>query len=246
MSVSTTNSLNLLYKALAKLSSRKWTSPIGISLLQTSMILEQLEEFGSIYLVLGCSLALTSVVLNGEYDLQDLKEERKVLDHAKGHFAGVVEKALAWRLKDIEGRLGDPEKEVIENFDIIRQNLQSDFEIFSIDMTLLEHDIHKSLALDPKVVNSINSPDFEHVIKCIEYTYNCFQNGAYDLIYHFSTKPYYIFHLQNLVEKFLNPIQVQDHLNLVREQYGSETCKKILVYVILLLSKDYYLRYHAS
>ena len=238
MSVSTTNSLNLLYKALAKLSSRKWASPIGISLLQTSAILEQLEEFEPIYLVLGGSVGLGSVVLNSDCDLQDLREERKVLDHAKGHFAGVVEKALAWRLKDIEERLGDPEKEVIENFDIIRQNLQSDFEVFSIDMTLLEHDIHKSLALDPKIIKSINLPDFKHVIKCIEYSYNSFQNGAYDLNYHFSTKPYYIFHLQNLIEKFLNPIQVQDHLDLVHKQYGSETCKKMLAYVILLLSKD--------
>ena len=238
MSVSTTNSLNLLYKALTKLSSRKWTSPMGISLLQTSMILEQLKEFEPIYLVLGCSLALGSVVLNADSDLKDLKKERIVLDHAKGHFTGVVEKALAWRLKDIDGRLGDPEKEVIDNFDIIKQNLQSDFEVFSIAMTLLEHEIHKSLALDPKVVKSINSPDFEHVIKCIEYTYNCFQNGAYDLIYHFSTKPYYIFHLQNLVEKFLNPIQVQDHLDLVHKQYGSVTCTKMLDYVILLLAKD--------
>ena len=237
MSISVIDKFTFLKKALWKINSRKWTEPTGIALCQTASLLEEMVDFKPIVAVLGGALSLASILLNCEYNLMDLKEEKKELDSAKCHFTGVVEKALQWRLEDIQERLSDPNKEVIDNSDILKTMLQSDFTEISLEMTLIEKDISKLMHTDDALFDDINDPDFEHAIKSIESSYLSFQNGAYNLCHYFSSTNYYIFHLQTLTAKSFNPIQIWQYLDIVYKRHGVDACHQLMTYVVVLLSK---------
>ena len=231
-----------IQNALFKIYSREWKESAGRALTQTAGILHDLEDFQPIYYVLGGALAIGSIILNNKHPLEDLRKEKKELDNAKSHFTGVVEKALTWRLEDIKDKLGDHDKEIVDNFDTIRKNLQQEFNEISIHMTLLEKRMPKSCHIKDlyaHLFEEIHNADFEYVIKATESAYKSFQNGAYNLPHYFSTKPYYMFYLQNMIEKELNPIRIQELLDVVHNNScGEEESKKILVYIILLLSKN--------
>ena len=237
----TTNTPIYIQKALFKIYSREWKESAGVALTQTAGILHDMEDFQPIFSVLGGALAIGSIVLNNEHHLQDLRKEKEELDSAKTHFTGVVEKALTWRLEDIQDKLCDHDKEIVDNFDTIKKILQQEFQDISIHMTLLEKRMPKSCHIKdlyPEVFEGIRNADFKYVINATESAYKSFQNGAYNLPHYFSTKPYYMFYLQNMIEKELNPIRIQEHLDVVHNNYGDEECKQILAYIILLLSKN--------
>ena len=225
-------------KAISKIYSKRWKQEAGIALHRTAGILYELEELRHIYAVLGGALAIGSIVLNVNTNSRDLIKEKRALDDAKSHFAGVVEKALTWRLEEIEERLCDPEKEVIENYEAIKRTLQHEFGEISMVMTMMERFMPNTSNINSELPDDMLCPDFKHVLQAIEATYESFQNGAYNISHYFSTKPYYMFHLQTLIEKQLSPIKVQEHLDFFFKCYGYEKCKEVLSFVILSLSKN--------
>ena len=231
------NSL-FIKKAICKIYSRRWKEETGIALHRTAGFLYDLEEFQSIFSVLGGALAIGSIVLNVKHNLQDLMKEKKALDDAKSHFTGVVEKALNWRIEEIEERLYDPEKEIVDSFEVIKRDLQHEFKEISMVMTLMERFMPQISNLKNEILGDINSADFKHVLQSIESAYESFQNGAYNLCHYFSTKPYYMFHLQTLVAKDLSPIKVQEQLDKIYKSHSLEECKAMLSLVILSLSKN--------
>ena len=204
-------------KVIFKIYTREWKESAGQALTQTAGILHDLEDFRPISCVLGGALAIGSIVLNCDHHLKDLREEKEELDKAKSHFTGVVEKALTWRLEDIHERLCDHGKEIIDNPDTIKKALQQDFQEISIHMTLLEKNMPNYCYIKdvhPEVLEDIYDADFEYVIKATESAYQSFQSGAYNLSHYFSTKPYYMFYLQNInvtgwcLESHIAPLQM--------------------------------------
>ena len=225
-------------KAICKVCSKIWKQDAGIALQRTARLLHAFEDQHHIYVILGGSLAIGSIVLNGNHDTRDLIKEKKALDDAKRNFAGAVEKALTWRLEEIEDRLCDPEKEVVENYEAIKRKLQYDFGEISLVTTMMARFTPKTSSLENKLSADEDYADFKHVLQSIESTFESFHNGGYNLSHYFSTKPYYMFHLQTMVEKQLTPIKIQDHLDKTYEQYGYDACKELFSFVILSLSKN--------
>ena len=225
-------------KAICKVCSKTWKQDAGIALQRTVRLLHEFEDQHHIYVVLGGSLAIGSIVLNGNHDMRDLIKEKEALDDAKRNFAGAVEKALTWRLEEIEDRLCDPEKEVVENYEAIKRTLQHEFGEISLVTTMMARFTPKTSSLENKLSADEDYANFKHVLQSIESTFESFHNGGYNLSNYFSTKPYYMFHLQTMVEKQLTPIKIQDHLDKTYEQYGYDVCKELFSFVILSLSKN--------
>ena len=115
--------------------------------------------------------------------------------------AGTVEKAIEWRLEDIQGKLTDPEKEIVENADLVRKIVQHAFKEVSLEMTLIEAPIAQLRSKMKPVWDMLENHNFKYVFQMVEEKYENFINSSYSLGHYFLQINYYVFHLQTETTK---------------------------------------------
>lgn len=230
------SSVGYVNDAVNKIRSKSWAEPTGIALGATASICESLNWIPGLSIV-GGALKMGSSLLNPAPTIHDLRRQVEELEKHMNSSSGILKDVLEKNIMEIRLEMEKPHSEILENFAVIKDEVQSAAKIISKDMEKIEHDLSDIKTIIHHTYRLVTDNRYRDGIEKVDAAFHNFIEGSNNLSDTFMLLENFMFELQTIAIQSLNPERISAYLRAIKEVDEKEICEQMFQYVILVRSK---------
>ena len=230
------SSIKYVNDSIKTIRSRSWAKPVGMAMSVTASIVECFNWIPGVGIV-GGALKLGSSLLNPAPSLQDLRKQiQDIESHVEGS-SQYVKDLLGKQILDIERQLENPEKELLDDDSLVKQELQVSARIISKDMLKIESDLYEVKSIVRKTYSLVIDTRYKEGIEKIDAAFQNFIKGSHNLENTFASLANFMFELETNAIQCLNTEKINAYLKAIKETECDEVCDQVFQYIILVRAK---------
>ena len=173
--------MSYVKKGIEKVRCKSWSEPVGQSLDVTASICEGLGNFLPGAGLVGGALQMGSCLLNPKPTLADLRRTEEKLQSSLNDATGFTKEILEQKLEELREDIRNPQPEILQNFEVIKEQLQTSAIDISKDVCKIEEklcDLKDIIGYTYSLVRDIR---YKSGIEQVEAAYETFLRGSNNL-----------------------------------------------------------------
>ena len=133
--------MSFVKDGIDKVRQKQWAEPLGVAMGVTASICNGLGSFVPGLGMVGGAIQMGGKILNPAPSLADIKRsEKEILESLEGQ-TGIIKETLEKRLETIREEMKRPQSEIVEDFQIVKKEVQSCVSAMTSDMRRLENEL---------------------------------------------------------------------------------------------------------
>jgi hypothetical protein len=140
-------------------------------------------------------------------------------------------------LDHINEEIKKPNPEILDNFELIKTEVQSSALAMSMDMRKIERDLADVKQIVDHTYQLVRDSRYRDGIEKIDGAYQIFTKGLHNLEATFNKLENYIYELEVLAEQNLNCQRIREYLRAIRLTEDNDVCHQTFKYILVVRSR---------
>ena len=187
--------------------------------------------------IVGGALKMSSSLLNPSPTLADLKRSQKEIQESLIGSTGIVKTCLEQKLEELKEEMKAPNPEIIDNFKLIKEEVQSSASIIAVDMRRIEGNLADVKSIIDHTYQLVRDSRYRDGIEKIDVAFRTYFKGSNNLDKTFSQLESYIYELMVLAEQNLGTQRICEYLQAIRITEDISVCQHTFKYILIVRAR---------
>ena len=229
-------SMSYVKGAIEKIRSKTWAAPVGAAMSVTASIVECFNWLPGVGII-GGALKMGSSMLSPAPTLSDLSQQVKEIEKHMNGSSGYVREILQKQMSEIELQMANPRSELIEDYDVIRKEIQASAIVICKDMTKIESDLTEVKNVVKQTYSLVVDSRYKDGIEKVDAAFQNFVKGSHNLEVTFASLANFIFELETNAIQSLNTEKIAAYLKAIKQTEDDSICEKVFKYILIVRAK---------
>ena len=230
------NKMSYVKEGISKVRSKPWAEPVGIAMGATASICGSLNFVPGMGII-GGALKMGSSLLNPAPSLADLVRSQQQLEANLSEATGVLKDIIEQKLGEIKNEMQQPRPETIQDFELIRAEVQATALAISNDMRKIDDDLSDIKNIIDRTYQIVTDIRYRDGIEKVDTAYQIFIKGANNLEETFKELASFWYELQVYSEQNLNIPRLRDYLKDILLYEDTSVCTQMFKYILVVRSR---------
>ena len=230
------HSMSYVKDAIDKIRSKPWAAPVGAAMSTTASIAECFSWLPGVGII-GGALKIGSSLLNPAPSLSDLSKQVKEIEKHMDGSSGYVKEVLRKQIAEIEHQIENPQPELIQDFDIVRKEIQSSAIVICKDMTKIESDLSEVKNVVRQTYSLVVDSRYKDGIEKVDAAFQNFVKGSHNLEVTFASLANFMFELETHAIQSLNTEKIAAYLKAIKQTEEDAICEQVFQYILVVRAK---------
>ena len=230
------HSTSYVKDAIAKIRSKPWAAPVGTAMSTTASIAECFNWLPGVGII-GGALKIGSSLLNPAPSLSDLSKQIKDIEKHMNGSSGYVREVLHKQISEIQYEMDNPQPELVQDYDMIRNEIQSSAVIICKDMTKIDSDLTEVKNVVRQTYNLVIDSRYKDGIEKVDAAFQNFVKGSHNLEVTFASLANFMFELETNAIQSLNTEKISAYLKAIKQTEENAICEQVFQYIIIVRAK---------
>ena len=229
--------MSFVKDGIDKVRQKQWAEPLGVAMGVTASICNGLGSFVPGLGMVGGAIQMGGKILNPAPSLADIKRsEKEILESLEGQ-TGIIKETLEKRLETIREEMKRPQSENVEDFQIVKKEVQSCVSAMTSDMRRLENELVDIKDIINHTFQLVRDMRYRDGIEKVESAYEIFLKGSNNLVNTLEQLQGFMFELQVIADQNLAPQRIGEYLRAILVNEDVEIAQQIFKYILVVRSK---------